>query len=892
MIRWSGATLRRTPLLAACTLVATAGSAHAVEPGTVLSHTKISDTAGGFGGVLDHEDYFGVSMTSLGDLDGDGVIDLAVGAFRDDDADPKETPFDQGAVWVLFLNNDGTVNEHQKISDTEGNFSGDLDDADRFGVSVTSLGDLDGDEVPDLAVGARWDDDGGDARGAVWMLFLNTDGTVKSHQKISDTAGGFPPGLLDNGDCFGESVAFLGDLDGDGVGDLAVGAYGDDDGGDNQGAVWVLFLNTDGTVKSHQKISDTEGGLPPGLLDDSDYFGESVASLGDLDGPGHSELALAVGASLDDDGGTDRGAVWMLFLNSDGTVWGQQKISSTDGSFAGVLQDGDYFGSSVAALGDQDGDGVGDLAVGTPLDDDGGTWHGAVWVLFLDTDGAVKGHQKISDAEGGFTGTLENDDEFGRSLAALGDLDGAGVGDLAAGAYLDDDGGSNHGAVWVLFLDGVPTIDFDPPQDFPAAGAANREATGDLDGDQFADVVIAVPDDDPQADGVIQVFLNQGLDQDVWQGLVANVPDPVGTQPSSVAVGSLNRSEDDFLDVVVTNAGNDSEPDTVTVLFNAGDGSFPTSIDITVGNRPSAVVTADFGLDTFPDLAVANEDDDNVWVLAGDGAGGFGPPLVIATGGSWVVALDPEDIDNDKDPDIAGVNRIFGKGPSGSVFVARNQGGVFDPAVNYAVGTNPVDLATGDLDRDGFADIAAVNFDDDTVSLLVNQGDGTYTLAGELAVGDEPLSVEIVDLDSDLDADLAVVATDPEIGPAVQVFRNIGQAVGELIFDGPEAFSVDADPNYVVGDDFNNDTLADLVTVNSVPAVRSAGSVTVLLNSPPTPACPWDVDDSGEVTSVTDFLDLLAAWGTDPGGPPDFDNDGTVGVLDFLTLLAHWGPCP
>ncbi len=85
---------------------------------------------------------------------------------------------------------------------------------------------------------------------------------------------------------------------------------------------------------------------------------------------------------------------------------------------------------------------------------------------------------------------------------------------------------------------------------------------------------------------------------------------------------------------------------------------------------------------------------------------------------------------------------------------------------------------------------------------------------------------------------------------------------------------MDADPNYVVSDDFNNDTLADLVTVNSVPTLRSAGSVTVLLNSPPTPACPWDVDGSGEVTSVTDFLDLLAAWGTDPGGPPDFDNDG------------------
>ncbi len=70
--------------------------------------------------------------------------------------------------------------------------------------------------------------------------------------------------------------------------------------------------------------------------------------------------------------------------------------------------------------------------------------------------GTVLSHQKISDTEGGFTGILDNNDTFGRSVASLGDLDGDGVSDLAVGAFWDDDGGTDRGAVWVLFLDGVP----------------------------------------------------------------------------------------------------------------------------------------------------------------------------------------------------------------------------------------------------------------------------------------------------------------------------------------------------------------------------------------------------------------------------------------------------
>ena len=439
--------------LRAALLVALAvGLAHptAAQIDLVLAEQKVSATEGGFGGALGNVDYFGLSVAFIGDIDGDGVQDLAAGAEADDDGG-----LDAGAVYVLFLNADGTVKAEQKITEGAGGFSGPLDPFDGFGISVAGLGDLDGDGTEDLAVGAWEDALGFSPRGAVYVLFLNPDGTVKAQQKIGQGQGGFPgpaDGVsLSGGGLFGASVARLGDLDGDGVQDLAVGNYFDGNGGPKRGAVWVLFLNADGTVKAEQKITQGVGGFS-GDLDFEDRFGRSVAALGDLDGDGVGDLA--VGASSDDDGGTDRGAVWILFLNADGTVKAEQKISELAGRFDGSIANGDVFGGAVSRLGDRNGDGVQDLLVGAPRADGAEANAGALWILLLNPDGTVKGEQRLSDVGGGFEGDLGSEDLFGISASNLGDLDGDGVQDLAVGASRDDDGGFDRGAFYVLFLDG------------------------------------------------------------------------------------------------------------------------------------------------------------------------------------------------------------------------------------------------------------------------------------------------------------------------------------------------------------------------------------------------------------------------------------------------------
>jgi Ca2+-binding RTX toxin-like protein len=411
---------------------------------TVASSVKIASGTNG-SPTLGDSDRFGRSVAALGDLDGDGVTDLAVGAFADNAGDGE-----RGAVSIQFMNSNGTVKSFTKIaSDVNGGPT--LANGDSFGSSIASLGDVDGDGVTDLAVGASGDDTDGTDRGAVHVLLLNANGAVKSSFKVTSGLNG--GATLANGDLFGVSLASSGDLDGDGVVDLAIGARNDGTGSGDQGAVYIQFMNADGTVKSFTKIASATNGGP--TLANGDSFLGSVTSLGDLDGDGVTDLAVgAITNDTDDTEGTKGGAVHVLFLNADGSVKNSVKIASWLNGGPVLNNDEDNFGTSVTSLGDLDGDGVTDLAVGAAGDDTGGDHRGSVHVLLLNSNGSVKSSTKIaSDTNGG--PTLTNIDAFGISVASLGDMNGDGVTDLAVGAHGDDTEGTDRGSVHILFLDAL-----------------------------------------------------------------------------------------------------------------------------------------------------------------------------------------------------------------------------------------------------------------------------------------------------------------------------------------------------------------------------------------------------------------------------------------------------
>jgi PKD repeat protein len=453
--------------LAGCVLASSASLAPAAaqSPGTVLYYQKINTKQGNGPPGVDPDDQFGRGSCVVGDVDLDGVQDLVVGALGDDDGDSNA-----GAVWVLFMNTNGTVKSRQKISQTRGGFTANLDADDEFGRAVREIGDFDQDGVPDIAVSADFDDDGDTDAGALYLLYLMRDGTCKSWSKISATSGGFT-GNLDNDDQFGRGMRQIGDLDLDGVEDLAVGSPHDDDGGSNRGAVWILFMKRDGTVKSHKKISSTSGNLGQ-TLSDGGEFGFDCAVVGDRDGDGVQDLVYGSPDQKTD--GIQQGAVFVLFMKSDGTVKSSKRITEAYSGFpSDPLDTNDEFGCAVESIGDIDGDGIGDLAVGAGKDDDGPSGavdRGAVYILFLNQDCTVRGIQKISAVAGGLSAYLGNGGRFGTSLAYPGDHDRDGWPDLFVGCRFDSESGPNSGAEFFLALVGSPTTA--PVAQFTAAPAS------------------------------------------------------------------------------------------------------------------------------------------------------------------------------------------------------------------------------------------------------------------------------------------------------------------------------------------------------------------------------------------------------------------------------------
>lgn len=199
-------------------------------------------------------------------------------------------------------------------------------------------------------------------------------------------------------------------------------------------------MTTNGLVSGYHKITESD---PQVTIQGSDYFGHGLASLGDLDGDGVTDLA--VGEAFWDDGNTNEGRLHFLMMNADGSV--KRQIQHDADDFPGIANFGAsaHVGTEIDALGDIDGDGVVDIAVGAAGDE-------SVSILMLNSDGSLKAGYELNDSTS--SADLAGAPEFGYGVAAAGDRNKDGVPDLLASAQYDDDGGTNRGAAYVFYLSG------------------------------------------------------------------------------------------------------------------------------------------------------------------------------------------------------------------------------------------------------------------------------------------------------------------------------------------------------------------------------------------------------------------------------------------------------